>query len=162
MNAVVSGAVKKLKGWKPQVPPPEDDDMLFHRKLLEKIIISVVNEKVMTLRLEGTLPQKPIAIHLSLIFDAFVFRRHLLDECGLWRWKWHGRRWIDRRVNEICNVKYNGDKEPKVVSSTGGWYLPNPKIYRFEDLPDPLLSKGASKKAANGGQSTSKLAEFFR
>lgn len=126
----------KLPGWKPQGRPKENEDMIFHRRFLTIIIFGLFNRKKEMLDKMG-MPPQPIS--LREIYLEYESRREMYWSMKSWifdgktyhRWpfKWHQKRWIDRRVNEIATPKYAEDGKPKIVAATAGFYEPSPELF---------------------------------
>ena len=124
----------KLGGWKPQAPPPEDGDVKFHRQLLVEIIYGLFYKKKKFL--EGmSMPPQPIS--LEEIWEEFCSRRTMMQsikdvEHGgtMWKWVWHSKRWVDRRVNETATPQFYPNGVPKVVATSAGLYQPNQVLFK--------------------------------
>jgi len=117
----------KLDGWTAYARPPENDDMKFHRQLLVEVIFGLYNQKKEKLKTMG-FPSQPIS--LLEIWLEFQSRRAMLDSIKQWPWKWHEKRWIDRRVNEVACPKYAENGTVKIVSPKAMFYEPNPELFK--------------------------------
>ena len=117
----------KLSGWSPQARPAETDETKFHRQLLTEIVYGLYYKKKEHLAKMG-MPPQPIS--LREIWLEFCSRRAMLDSIKEWKWSWHGKRYIDRRVNEISSIKYSENGIPKVVAVSAGLYTVNPEVFK--------------------------------
>jgi len=116
----------KLKGWMPTTKPQEDSDIQFHRKLIVQIVFGLWYRKKEILSKKG-MPPQPIS--LIEIYREYQSRVEMLKSIGQWKYKIHGKRWLDRRVNEAACPKYYPDGVPKIVAATAGKYEPNPELF---------------------------------
>lgn len=117
----------KLGNWTPQSRPEENDEIKFHRQLLTEIVYGLYFKKKEHLA-KMQMPPQPIS--LREIWLEFCSRRAMLDSIGEWKWHWHEKRFIDRRVNEISCPSYYPDGKVKVVSVKAGLYVPSPEIFK--------------------------------
>jgi len=114
----------KTAGWTAQDRPPEDDDIKFHRQLIIEIVFGLYHAKKKKLEAMGFPPQ---GISLLEIWYEFQSRRataaatKLDNHHSAWPWKWHEKRWLDRRVNEASSTAYG---ESKLFSIKAGYYAP--------------------------------------
>jgi hypothetical protein len=128
----------KAEGWSPQSPPAEDEDIWFHRQLLVEIIFGLYHSKKKWLE-KMNMPAQPIS--LEEIWREFESRRSLIDHTknsdgsSFWTLKWHDKRWIDRRVNEVACPTFYTNGIPKIISISAGLYAPNlENASRFGEL----------------------------
>lgn len=112
----------KLPGWSPQARPEEDDEIKAHRQMIVEIVYGLYYIKRQRL---GAMEMPPQPISLGEIWAEFVSRRLSLKSTKEWKWKWHSKRWLDRRVNEASSPKYSDNGIPKIVSARAGLYEPN-------------------------------------
>jgi hypothetical protein len=112
----------KKEGWSPQARPEEDDEIKAHRQLIVEIVYGLYYVKKQRLKEMG-MPPQPIS--LSEIWAEFVSRRLSLSSTKEWRWKWHNKRYLDRRVNEAASPKYSENNTPKIIAAKAGLYEPN-------------------------------------
>lgn len=120
------GATVKLEGWVAQKPPEEGTETQTYRKL----IVDAVNMLYEINRRNTTVPFKPEAIHLDLIYTAVKNRVVALMLQDQWpHWGFFDKRgkpvirkkrWIDRRVNEAASQ----ERGALIVAEKAGWYLP--------------------------------------
>ena len=122
----MSEATFKLQGWQAQGRPREDGEVKAYRQLIREVIFSVYFKKRAILASKGMLAQP---VSLSEIYLEVRSRVLQLHNCGMWPYRVHGKRWVDRRVNEVATKKYYPDGIPKVVSVTAGKYEPNQALF---------------------------------
>jgi hypothetical protein len=116
----------KLEGWKPQGRPAEDTEIQAHRQLLVEIVFSLwYRKKEQLARMD--MPPQPVS--LLEIWREFQSRREGLRSIRQWPYFLHGKRYVDRRVNEVATAKYAENGLPKVVAVHAGAYQPNPKLF---------------------------------
>lgn len=117
----------KLDGWAAQTKPGETNDMTYHRQFLVEIVYGLYYEKKQLL---ATMSMPPQPISLLEIYKEYDRRVNMLKSIKEWKHTRHGKRWIDRRVNEISCPKYYKDGIPKVAAASAGLYMPNPSLFR--------------------------------
>lgn len=122
----MSEKTQKREGWSPQAKPGETDDMSYHRQLLVEIVYGLFFEKKQIL---GKMGMPPQPISLLEIYKEYDRRVNMLQSIKEWKHTHHGKRWIDRRVNECACPKYYPDGVPKIVAATAGRYEPNPQLF---------------------------------
>lgn len=125
-GSVMSEQTSKLAGWTPQGRPAEDDDMKFHRQMIVEIVFGLFFRKKEILAEMG-MPSQPVS--LLEIWREYRSRVTQLKAMKLWRCKEHGKRWLDRRVNECACPKYYENGVAKIVATTAGFYEPNPMLF---------------------------------
>jgi len=101
----------KLEGWAPQAKPSEDNDMTYHRQLIVEIVYGLWFRKKEILANMG-MPPQPIS--LLEIYREYQSRLAMLQSIKEWRCKIHGKRWLDRRVNEC----FKGDTLVQMVDGS--------------------------------------------
>ena len=119
----MSEKTAKLSGWIPQTRPEENDEIKAHRQMIIEIVYGLYYVKKQRLK---TMSMPPQPISLGEIWAEFVSRRLSLKSTEEWRWYWHSKRYLDRRVNEAASPKYAENGMPKIVSAVAGMYEPNP------------------------------------
>ena len=122
----MSEKTTKLSGWTPQARPEEDDEIKAHRQLIVEIVFGLYYRKKQRLDIMK-MPPQPIS--LGEIWAEFVSRRLSLVSTKEWKWGWHKKRWLDRRVNEAATPKYSENGKPKIVAVKAGLYKPNIEIF---------------------------------
>ena len=122
----MTGKTLKLRGWKPQSRPPEDDEIKAYRQLIVNVVFSLYNRKK-ELSVQRGMAAQPVS--LSEIFREINSRTAALRSAGQWRFGFHGKRWLDRRVNEVACPKFYVDGVPKIVAASAGKYMPNPALF---------------------------------
>jgi hypothetical protein len=108
----------KLNGWTAQKPPePELCDTI------RDLAIKQVYAKYYLSGKESTLYE---------IADKVKQQIRQLIKDGKWnkRWKFPGKRTIDRRVNEACEPTWFSDGVPRLASTKAGFYVPNPVRFK--------------------------------
>lgn len=118
----MSEKTAKLPGWTAQARPEEDDEVKAHRQMIVEIVYGLYYIKRQRL---GTMGMPPQPISLGEIWAEFVSRRLSLKSTKEWKWKWHNKRWLDRRVNEAASPKYAEDGIPRIIAARAGLYEPN-------------------------------------
>lgn len=116
----------KLAGWAPQGRPQEGRELDASRQLIREVIFSLYREKATILEHMG-MPAQPI--HLTDIHLEIVSRINIKRSCHNWPFPHHEKRWWDRRVNEAACKSYYTDDVPKIVSTSAGYYQPNPVLF---------------------------------
>lgn len=116
----------KLRGWMPQSPPREDDETRAYRQLIINVVFSLHHRKKEVLAQKG-MPAQPVS--LIEILREVSSRVAALSSSGQWRYGFHGKRWLDRRVNEAACPKFYADGVPKIVAASAGKYEPNPALF---------------------------------
>jgi len=103
----------KLEGWQPTKPPSKQES-LAHIDLINRIVTAKYKKRVQS---------------VSLLQIYLEYKTLVLDEDGKvrkwWPWKVHGKRWLDRRVNEAADPRFYVDGVPRLVAATAGRYQPN-------------------------------------
>ena len=123
----MSEKTAKLEGWSPQARPEEDDEIKAHRQMIIEIVYGLYYIKRQRL---GAMSMPPQPISLGEIWAEFVSRRLSLVSTKEWKWHWHSKRYLDRRVNEASSPKYSENGIPKIVSASAGYYCPNSAILK--------------------------------
>ena len=118
MSGVVEQAgTVKLASWKPTGPPPKQES-LDHIKLITGFVKAKYKKR-----------RQPIGL-LQIYLE---YKSVVLDETGQvrksWPWAVHGKRWLDRRVNEAADPRFYENCVPEIVAATSGCYVPNPALY---------------------------------
>jgi hypothetical protein len=121
----------KVSGWKPQVKPGESRELNASRQLIREVVFSLHRQK-RELLAPLQMPTQPIK--LGEIYLEIRSRIAILQSCGQWPYRVHGKRWWDRRVNECACPKYYEDGIPKIVAVSAGLYEPNPQLFVKEAL----------------------------
>ena len=116
----------KLQSWRPQQRPVENGELAAYRQLIVEAVFGVYYRKRKLLA-ERQMPPQPVS--LSEIYLEVRSRVAQLRSCGLWRYAMHGKRWLDRRVNEAACPRYAVDGVPKIVAVSAGLYAPNPALF---------------------------------
>lgn len=116
----------KAKGWKPQGKPSESRELVAYRLLIREVVFSVYRSKKQLLAKMG-MPAQPVK--LKEIYLEVRSRLAQLRSCGSWPYRVHGKRWLDRRVNECACPKYSEDGVPRIVAVRAGLYEPNPVLF---------------------------------
>jgi hypothetical protein len=116
----------KLAGWTPQGRPPEGRELDASRQLIREAIFSIYYRKK-AIYAKRQMPPQPV--HLSEIYLEVCSRVSIARHCGGWPFLHHEKRWWDRRVNECACSAYYVDGVAKVVSSSAGFYEPNPVLF---------------------------------
>jgi len=116
----------KLAGWRPQQRPVDDGELAAYRQLVVEAVFGVYYRK-RALLAERQMPAQPVS--LSEIYLEVRSRVAQLRACGLWRYAVHGKRWLDRRVNEAACPRYAADGVPRIVAVSAGLYAPNPALF---------------------------------
>ena len=116
----------KAKGWKPQGKPSESRELEAYRLLIREVVFGVYLRKKELLARMG-MPAQPVK--LSEIYLEVRSRIAQLRSCGQWPHHVHGKRWLDRRVNECACPKYAADGVPKIVAVSAGLYEPNRALF---------------------------------
>lgn len=122
----MSGSTVKLDGWTPQRQPEENNGIKAYRQLIVNVVFSLYHRKKEILKSKQMPPQP---IKLREIYLELQSRVTLLHSVGEWNFTRHGKRWIDRRVNEAASPKFYLNGVPKIVSARAGLYLPNPALF---------------------------------
>ncbi len=130
----MSEATFKVSGWRSQGRPAESGELRAYRQLIRESIFAVYRRKKEILAGKG-MPAQPVS--LGEVYLEVRSRVAQLRSCGCWLYRVHGKRWLDRRVNECACPKYYEDGVPKVVSVSAGLYWPNPILFRWEPLEVP-------------------------
>jgi len=117
----------KLGDWRPQLRPAESRELAEYRRLIREAVFGIFFRKKRVLEAKG-MPAQPVS--LAEIYLEVRSRIAELQACGEWPYHVHGKRWIDRRVNEAATPKYYEDGVPKIVAATAGMYMPNPVLFR--------------------------------
>jgi len=115
----------KLEGWKPQPPPPENSETQAYRDLIVEAVYLIYEHNRQLYSRHG-FPPRPVT--LGEIYRAVTNKIRALKRAGKWPYKVHGKRWVDRRVNEAACPDFYPDKIPKIVAASAGRYLPNPHV----------------------------------
>lgn len=121
----------KVAGWKPQAKPGESRELVAYRLLIREVVFGVYHNKKQILSQMG-MPAQPVK--LREIYLEVRSRIAQLRSCGQWPYHMHGKRWLDRRVNECACPKYSEDGVPKIVAVSAGLYEPNPQLFVKEAL----------------------------
>jgi len=121
----------KAVGWRAQGRPAESKEIQAYRQLIREVIFSVYFRKKQILAEMG-MPAQPVS--LSEIYLEVRSRLLQLRNCRQWPYHVHGKRWLDRRVNETACRKYYDDGVAKVMSATAGKYEPNPVLFEKKPL----------------------------
>lgn len=116
----------KVFGWKAQGRPQDNRELEAYRQLIREAIFGIYREKKEILA-QRQMPAQPVS--LSEVFLEVRSRVARRQACGSWSYHVHGKRWIDRRVNEVATPKYYEDGVPRVVAVTAGLYEPNPLLF---------------------------------
>jgi hypothetical protein len=116
----------KASGWRAQGKPQDNRELEAYRGLIREVVFSVFREKKELLAQQG-MPSQPVS--LGEIYLEVRSRVAVRQRCGSWPYRVHGKRWLDRRVNECACPKYSEDGVPKVVAVTAGHYEPNPALF---------------------------------
>lgn len=120
----------KLKGWMPQAPPNKIGELEAYRQLIREVVFSLHLKKKEILKNMG-MPPQPVS--LREIYLEVKSRIAMLKSIKKWPHKEHGKRWIDRRVNEAACKKFYKDGIPKIVAATAGLYTVNPVLFKEND-----------------------------
>jgi len=100
---LLSGATEKLPCWRPQgIPITEQERQQLMQYCIEAVF-SIHNTE-----------HRPA--QLSEIWNIVKAKTH------------HGKRTVDRRVNEAASPLFTGGK-PKIVAVSAGLYMVNPKLF---------------------------------
>lgn len=118
----MSERTSKLPNWTPQARPEEDDEIKAHRQMIVEIVYGLYFIKRQRL---GAMSMPPQPISLGEIWAEFVSRRLSLVSTKEWKWSWHNKRYLDRRVNEAATPLYSENGKPKIVAVRAGLYEPN-------------------------------------
>jgi len=119
----------KAGGWKARARPAETPELKAYRQLIREVIFGIYHRKKAILA-EKQMPPQPVS--LSEIYLEVRSRIAQLRSCRQWPYYVHGKRWVDRRVNEVACPTYYEDGVPKVISVTAGLYAPNPMLFEKE------------------------------
>lgn len=103
IQETLSGATEKLPSWRPQGIPLDEQEREALRQLCIEAVFSIWNRE-----------QRPA--HLSEIWQMVRSKTT------------HGKRTVDRRVNEAASPLFSGPI-PKIVAVTSGIYQPNPRLF---------------------------------
>ena len=122
----MSGVTVKLAGWSPQIQPKENSEIKAYRQLIVNIVFGLWHRKKMILKTKQ-MPPQPIS--LGEIYLEVKSRIAILKSVKEWNFRTHGKRWIDRRVNETASPKFYKNRIPKIVAATAGKYQPNPELF---------------------------------
>jgi hypothetical protein len=122
----LSEATFKLQGWQAQGRPRECGEVKAYRQLIREVIFSVYFKKRAILSAKGMFAQP---VSLGEIYLEVRSRILQLRNCGMWPYRVHGKRWVDRRVNECACSKYYDGGIAKIVSVTAGKYEPNQALF---------------------------------
>lgn len=131
----MSECTLKAYGWKPQGRPVESRELEAYRQLIRESIFGIYHEKKEILA-EQQMPPQPVS--LSEVFLEVRSRIARRQSCGQWPFHVHGKRWLDRRVNETATSKYYVDGVPKIVAITAGYYAPNPQLFERQQLEEKI------------------------
>lgn len=121
----------KAAGWRAQGRPAESSKIKAYRQLIREVIFGVYFRKKEILAGMG-FPAQPVS--LREIYLEMRSRILQLRNCGQWPYHVHGKRWVDRRVNECACPKYYEDGIAKIVSITAGKYEPNQVLFAKKPL----------------------------
>lgn len=124
----------KLPGWGPQCRPAEDSEVQAYRQLIVEVVFGAYHAK-RELLAKMQMPPQPVS--LAEIYLALKNRVLQLRRVRMWPYRKHGKRWVDRRVNEAATPKYYADGMPKIVATTAGMYEPNPQLFK----PKPVVKE---------------------
>lgn len=95
----------KLASWKPHAPPSKKES-LDHIRLISNFVKA---------------KYKKARAPIGLLQIYLEYKNVILDENGevqkSWPWGIHGKRWLDRRVNEAADPKFLGST-PEIVAAT--------------------------------------------
>ena len=116
----------KASGWRAQGRPSESGELKAYRQLIREVVFGVYLRKKEILASKG-MPGQPVS--LSEIYLEVRSRIAQLRSCGQWPYHVHGKRWLDRRVNECACPKYAEDGVPRIVSVSAGLYEPNRALF---------------------------------
>jgi len=122
----MSEKTAKLLGWTAQGRPAEDEAMNAHRRMIVGIVLQKFREKKDLLAKKG-MPPQPIS--LMEIWKGYQNNVESLKAIEEWPYNWHGKRWLDRRVNECACAKYCDNGVSKLVAVKAGFYFPNKQAY---------------------------------
>jgi hypothetical protein len=116
----------KAEGWKAQARPEESAELQASRQLIREVVFSLARRKQ-----EIMAPLQMLAQPVSLgeIYLEVRSRVAILQSCKRWPYHVHGKRWWDRRVNEVATPRYYEDGVPKIVAITAGLYAPNQLLF---------------------------------
>lgn len=116
----------KASGWRAQGRPQDNRELEAYRQVIREAIFGIYHEKKEILA-EKQMPPQPVSLgEIFLEVRSRVLRR---QKCGQWPYHVHGKRWVDRRVNEVACPKYYAGGVPKVVAVSAGLYEPNHVLF---------------------------------
>lgn len=101
----LTGATEKLPSWRAQGIPLDEAEREHLRQLCIEAVFSIWNRE-----------RRPA--QLTEIWNIVKVKTH------------HGKRTVDRRVNEAASPLFGG-AVPRIVAVTSGVYQPNPKLFNF-------------------------------
>jgi len=116
----------KLSGWNAQRRPVECREVQEYRRLIREAVFAIYYRKKRILASKG-MPPQPVS--LAEIYLEVRSRIAELRSCHEWPYPPHGKRWVDRRVNETATARYYEDGVPRIVAATAGKYEPNPALF---------------------------------
>ncbi len=119
-------ATVKLDGWAPQAQPKEGEETKAYRQLIVESVFGLWYRKKEILQTK-CMPPQPIS--LGEIWKEVQSRLALLKSVKSWPYRSHGKRWLDRRVNECACAKFYANGIPKIVAATAGMYEPSRKLF---------------------------------
>jgi len=119
----------KLDGWAAQAAPEEGSETQAYRQLIVDAVETLyASNKCLYAKMGWTGKAQPVS--LIEIYRAVQNKIDALKRLGklqrkeLWPYYSHGKRWLDRRINEAACPKYYSDGVPKIVAVTAGYYAP--------------------------------------
>ena len=115
-------ALLKCEGWAAH-PEPSGEDLHFHRQLLLNIVFKIYRVKQELLASKG-MPTQPVT--QTEVFKEYESQVAQLKTMGLWRHLTHGKRYTDRRVNELYDGEFYDNGVPKLRAVTNAQVEPNP------------------------------------
>lgn len=129
---LTSEKTSKKEGWTAQGGPEQGSETQAYRDLIGEAVetLYAVNKALYT-RMGYTGVAQPVSLMeiyraVQNKIDALKRLESLQHKKGqLWPHSYHGKRWLDRRINEAACPKYYQDAIPRIVAATAGFYEPN-------------------------------------